>query len=373
VRIAFVVHDFNRQFGHSRYVAELAERFVPEHEVHVYANSFRDVAPGLHTHRVPALRATALTTILTFPVPASRMIGDRFDVVHAQGVAVARADVITAHISNRRWMQGRARLEGNDLSMREQLFGAVVGTLEKRALSNPSTTIIAVSQALKDDIAALYGRHDAIVIPHGVDRRQFNAEVRTSLRQEARHAIGLSNDATVFLYAGDLRKGFTPAIRALARVPDAVLLGVSRSDPAPYIRIAVDHGVGGRVRLRPFTDAIEREYAAADAFVFPTPYDAFGMVLTEAMACGLPVVSTPHAGAADLITDGVNGLIVTDANAVDELAAAMRRLVADPALRMRLGLAASDAVRACSWDTVAARTMDVYQRHLSARKDRNAA
>jgi hypothetical protein len=66
MRIAFVVHDYNRVFGHSRYVSELAERFRGVNDVHVFANTFEGDTRGMVTRNVPALRATALTTILSF-------------------------------------------------------------------------------------------------------------------------------------------------------------------------------------------------------------------------------------------------------------------------------------------------------------------
>ena len=56
VRIAFVVHDYNRTLGHSRYVAVLAERYAVDHDVHVFANRFEDLPGNITGHRVPALR-----------------------------------------------------------------------------------------------------------------------------------------------------------------------------------------------------------------------------------------------------------------------------------------------------------------------------
>src|SRR5690606_33770566 len=97
LRIAFVVHDYHRVQGHSRYVAELAERFAADHEVHVFANRFEDLPPGIVPHKVPALRFSALATIFSFVVPASLMVGRGFDIVHAQGFTVFSPDVVTAH------------------------------------------------------------------------------------------------------------------------------------------------------------------------------------------------------------------------------------------------------------------------------------
>jgi glycosyltransferase involved in cell wall biosynthesis len=99
--------------------------------------------------------------------------------------------------------------------------------------------------------------------------------------------------------------------------------------------------------------------------VLPTPYDAFGMVITEAMACGLPVITTPLAGAAELMIDGVHGILVKSPNDIGGLAAAMRRLAGDVNTRERMATAASTLMRDHSWDRVADRTLAVYDEHLA--------
>src|SRR5690606_15078099 len=112
----------------------------------------------IHAHRVFALRWSALTTILSFAACAEwTMSGQRFDIVHVQGFALAHPDVITAHISNARWRSGRRRLQGGRLPLREWLFGALVVPLESRALRQ-APMVIAVSEALRTDIARDYGR-----------------------------------------------------------------------------------------------------------------------------------------------------------------------------------------------------------------------
>jgi UDP-glucose:(heptosyl)LPS alpha-1,3-glucosyltransferase len=374
LKIAFVVHDYNRVLGHSRYVAELAERFAQQHEVHVFANRFEALPDGIVAHRVPALRFSALATIFSFVVPASMMVGRAFDVVHAQGLTVFNPDVVTAHISNARWLEGRRLLEGDNLSWRERVFAALVIPAERRSLSDDRATAIAISAALRDDLASAYGRSaETVVIPHGVDQRQFHPGVRARFRQPVREELGLPADAPVFLFVGDLRKGVESAIRALALVPGAHLLAASRTAPDPYREIARSCGVDERVMLLPATDRIERYYAAADVLVLPTPYDAFGMVITEAMACGLPVITTPLAGAAELLVDGVHGRIVSSPTDVARLGEAMRSLAVDADARERMGGAAAALMREHTWDRVADRTLAVYYDHIARRRARAEA
>jgi UDP-glucose:(heptosyl)LPS alpha-1,3-glucosyltransferase len=368
MRIAFVVHDYNRLFGHSRYVSELAERFRGVNDIHVFANTFDGDTRGMVIHNVPALRVTALTTILSFYAMASTRVGGNFDIVHAQGLVVPEADVITAHISNARWLEGRRHLEGGRLSWKEKLFGATVIPLERRTYQSPRGMVVAVSDALAEDIRTLYGRTgEIVVIRHGVDFRQFNPDVRRRLREPMRKEMGLAEDDLLYLFVGDLRKGFVQAMAALAQVPGR-LLGVSRTDPADMLVRAGALGVTERVRIAPATDQIERYYAAADVFVFPTPYDAFGMVISEAMACGLPVVTAATAGAAEIIEPGRTGLIIQDPTDVPALTGHLQRLAADPAARQRMGQAAAEAMRAHSWDSVATETMTLYERLVSTRR-----
>ena len=369
MRIAFVVHDYTRTLGHSRYVVELAQRFARDHDVHVFANRFERLPSGITGHRVPALRRSALLSIFSFPIPATLMVGRGFDIVHAQGFTVGGADVVTAHICNARWLEARRLLEGGRVSWKERLFGALVIPAERRALRARGATVIAISGALREDLKRLYGVSSPIaVVPHGVDARQFNVGVRDRFREAMRKELALGPGEVAFLYVGDLRKGFAQAIRAVAMVGGARLIGVSRSDPREALRLAAAAGIAARVSVRPATSEIERCYAAADALVLPTPYDAFGMVITEAMACGLPVITTPMAGASELLSPGVEGILVDSAGDVDGLAAAMRTLAGDALLRERMGAAAAALMTAHTWDRVADRTMAVYREHLQARQ-----
>ena len=370
MRLAFVVHDFNHAGGHSRYVAEHVARLAARHEVHVFANRFDAPLPaGVIAHRVPAVRASALTTILSFAPAATLAARSRFDIVHAQGFSIRRADVITAHISNARWLAARRGLEGSGLPAHERIFGAIVTPLERHALADPRVSVIAVSRALAGDVAREYGRKAPVhVIHHGVDRAQFNPGVRREHRARTRLELGLADEDVAFLYVGDLRKGFGPTLHALGRVPGARLVAVTRSDLAAASTAAAAAGVAARVQLVPPTDSVERYYGAADAFVLPTPYDAFGMVITEAMACGLPVITTPHAGASELVVPGVHGCLVSEADDVEGLAAAMQRLAASEDLRGRLGRAGAALMAEHDWEAVVRRTERVYAEHLERRR-----
>jgi UDP-glucose:(heptosyl)LPS alpha-1,3-glucosyltransferase len=362
LRIAYVVHDYHRHGGHSRYVAELAERFCRFHDIHVFANTFTSAADGITRHNVPAMRLNALTTIASFILPATVLVRGRFDIIHAQGLCGLRQNVITAHICQPAWAAAADRYAGRQ-SWRKRAFGTVVGRLERLAFRPTSASrFIAVSNLVRGDLHNHYGLTDRVrVVHHGTDTEAFHPRNRAKWRAVVRAELGLSETECIALYVGDLQKAGEPAVRAVARVPGVTLVIVSRSEFGPYERLAAEVSAANRVRFVPATTSVERYYAAADMFLFPTFYDAFGLVVAEAMASGLPVITSPAAGASELIEHGVSGWLTPDPWNVDQIAIALRDLADDAGLRERLGRAARMVIEEQTWDRVAAETMAVYR------------
>ncbi len=370
MKIAYLVHDYHRAGGHSRYVAELATRFCREHEVHVFANRIEpDKASGIHFHRLPALRTNALTTVLSFALPATFRVGREFDIVHSQGFCGFRGNVFTGHICNRAWHRALTKLEGG-VTRRERIFNSIAGVLElsvyRRGSSN---TVIAISNRVAEDIRDLYGCSAAMrVIHHGVDTTVFHPSNRSVWRDAVRARFPLGDGELVFLFVGDMRKGGPRCIEALSKTAKGHLIFVSRSEPHSFRKLAAKLGVADRITFAGPAERIEQMYAAADAFVLPTPYDAFGMVVSEAMASGLPVIVSREAGAAELIEHGKNGLVLENVTDVDELARHMKLLAGDSPLRHALGSEARKTTERMSWDSVAQKTMEVYEQVLARRE-----
>jgi UDP-glucose:(heptosyl)LPS alpha-1,3-glucosyltransferase len=370
MKMALVVHDYERGFGHSRYVVELAERFRHHHEVHVFAHRIdRTGGEGITFHTVPAARTTALVSVLSFYGAATLRLGrgGGFDIIHGQGLIAAQANVLTAHICNRSWFQAQRAL-GYDYTARQRIFENVLVPLEDRLYRKTNASVIAISHRLEDELRTLHGCRAPIhVIPHGVDVERFNPVLRGQVRQEMRAALGVGPEERCALYVGDIRKGAAVTVEALARVPELSLDVVTRSDIGS-LRARVERlGLGRRVRFHPASNTIERFYAAADLFVCPSPYDAFGMVVTEAMASGLPVIVSRAAGASELITPREDGLVLEDAGDIQGLAEGMRELAVERDFAERLGRAAHLRMQTLTWDEVARRTLQVYEQVLEKR------
>ena len=214
---------------------------------------------------------------------------------------------------------------------------------------------------MRRDLAQFFGRADGVqVIYHGVDSELFHPRNRMLCRDRLRSELGAAPGQCLALFVGNLQKGAAAAIRAAARVDGVRLVLVSGSNTDADRAVVRAEGAADRVVFHPFSRHIEQFFAAADVFLFPTIYEPYGMVISEAMASGLPVITSRAAGAAELIDHGESGWLTADPWNVDQIAEGLRTLAADPGLRQRMGAAARSKIEAYTWDRAAAQTMAVY-------------
>jgi len=148
-------------------------------------------------------------------------------------------------------------------------------------------------------------RAKAFVIPHGVDLKRFHPGVQTDFRQ--RH--GIPEEAFVVISVGTIcywHKRMDYVIREVAMVPDAwlVIVGQESSD-SPAIKALGAELMGSRIVFTTMShDQLPKAYAAADVFTLGSLFETFGIVYIEAMAMGLPVISTNHPNQRSIIKFG---------------------------------------------------------------------
>lgn len=369
MKIAFFVHDYHRHGGHSRYVAELACRYKKVHEVHVFANKWEGPdLQGITFHKVPALTWRELTKVLSFIFPATLMAPKGFDIIHSQGLCGLRHDLTTAHFIQPVWLRELEK-RGKKPGFVTNLWKLIVAPFEKYALGPKcSKRVIAISKGMIADLNKEYGvQANVDLVYHGVDLEKFHPSGKEKYREEVRRSWGVTSTDFVALFVGNLQKGASAAIRAVALIPDARLALVSGSDNSEEKKLAAELGIEERIIWTPKSREVEKYFAAADCFVFPTVYEPFGMVISEAMAAGIPVITSRSAGAADLIEDDVNGCLMDEAWDWNGIAGKIRQLKQDPRLCADMGNRARQTVEAFTWDRCAEETMKVYQRLLDSK------
>jgi UDP-glucose:(heptosyl)LPS alpha-1,3-glucosyltransferase len=233
------------------------------------------------------------------------------------------------------WLRQRARHSSPLRRLEQRLNPLHVALLwlQARAFSASRTgVVIANSHRGKAEIIRHHhfpaGR--IFVVHNGVDGDRFKPAARPR-REEC---------VILLVGSGFERKGVAFAIRALARLPVRARLRVAGKDnPAPYVRLAAKLGIAERVEFLGATARMEEVYAGGDLLVHPALYEPFSNATLEAMACGLPVVTSRINGASEIVEPGLNGGIVEDPADARALARALEPFL-DPERRERAGAAA---------------------------------
>jgi len=220
--------------------------------------------------------------------------------------------------------------------------------MEERLFTTSSLrAVICRSKMVRDEIRERFALADAkmSVIYNAVDSDVFSPALRQH-REAVRRQLGVPDAATVFLIVASRygRNGIAAAIAALPRLSQDTYLFVVGRDKARarYKRLVTQLGVARRVALLGEQGDVKPFYGAADAFVLPTPYDPCPVAALEAMACGLPVVTSTKCGVAELVCEHGAGF-VGPAHDIDQLASYMTRLT-DARTRETLGGCAREAV-----------------------------
>jgi glycosyltransferase involved in cell wall biosynthesis len=290
----------------------------------------------------------------------------REGLLHTTGAVVCnRADVSTVHFCH----HGFSAVVGAPQTSRQSrcyrlnaAASAWMSRVAERLCFHRRRTrrLVAVSGGVARELEQFLPnrRGEVAVIPNGVDREGFAPKPRA--RAEVRDRLGLSaHDLAALFVGGDWdRKGLRFAIEGVADADGWHLVVVGRGDEASHRAVASRHGVGDRVHFVGATSEPAGYYAAADAFLLPTAYEAFPLVSLEAAAAGLPLLAGRVSGVEELIDDGHNGWFVErDAAAI---AGRLQILGDDPALRLSMGAAARQNSTRYTWERVVDAYVDLY-------------
>jgi UDP-glucose:(heptosyl)LPS alpha-1,3-glucosyltransferase len=368
--VAVVSPFLDKQHGTERRVTEWVSYLAEVFEIHIYSQRVEDVdLSKVVWHRIPVLKGPHLLGFIWWFIANRiwrsfdrRFRGIRYDLVFSPGPNCFDADVISVHIlfsEYVRQVRDKLRLKSNSpwlwpRILHRKLYYALAVFLERHVYRDPRKTLVVISRSAASGLAKICGRTSFPILYAGLDHRVFNPEKRAALRPAARAALSWPEDQfTLLLVGNDWRnKGVPALLSALERLRDAPirLLVVSREDSSECLALAKEKGLGDRIQFVAPRKDIEFYYAAADAYVGPSLQDLYAMPPAEAMACGLPVIVSAEAGVSEIITDGVDGLILADPADAVALATMIRRLYEDAPFRVSLGTAAARTARNYTWD-----------------------
>jgi UDP-glucose:(heptosyl)LPS alpha-1,3-glucosyltransferase len=298
----------------------------------------------------------------------------RYDLVQSHE-RIACCDIFRAGDGvHAQWLENRARVLGPfaQWAQRSSPWHRYTLAAERRLFSSPRLkAVICNSRMVVDEVRRHFGvAPDKLhVIYNGVDLAQFHPGLREEARASMRGRLGIAQDTMVFLFVGSgfERKGVPQLLEAFTRLDASkgarlLVVGQDRKSAGMQSR-AQALGLGDRVLFPGPQRDIAAWYAAADCFVLPTLYDPFPNAVLEAMACGLPVITSTQCGAAELLESGRNGWVC---DALDTVAMAGFMSGLDSAESMRMGAEARRLAERFPLESTARQLTDLYRSLLAS-------
>lgn len=378
MKLCIVTHSLIKGDGQGRVNYEVAcEAIRRGHHVTVLASK---IAPELEKQSsivvvpISAKVPTELIRNMVFAYKSTNWLRkhrDRVDLIKSNGaITWADSDVNAVHFVHNSWLkfsklEAIASNKKNILNPYQYLYNSyqwlytkLNARWEQQAFDN-TKIVVAVSDKVAKDLQEIGIPQNAIrVISNGVDIEEFSPGNGGS-----RQTWNLPDGVPLAMFAGDIRlprKNLDTVLKALVEVPDLHLAVVGVTDGSPYPQLAKSLGIDDRVHFLGFRRDVPALMKAVDFFVFPSRYEPFGLVITEAMATGLPVITASCTGAAPLITPEA-GIVLPHPDDSKALAQAMQKLSVNPDLRSNMGRTAREIALQHTWKSMAQQYVDLFE------------
>jgi UDP-glucose:(heptosyl)LPS alpha-1,3-glucosyltransferase len=331
MKIAILRRSYDAMGGAELYLQRLFQSLICNgHEVHLFAENWESLPPEIHFHRIQKTSGRANRVKGFDKNVQSAVAQNAFDIVFSLE-RLSRQDVLRAgdgvHAS---WLEQRRRFSP---TWRRWITGRgafhrAMMALETRSFAPANTRhIIINSEMVGRDIRARFGfpEERMHLVHNGVEVERWRSGDREARRAEWE----VAPDEFLLLFAGSgwERKGLPFVLSTLEKLDDSSFKLVVAGKGRPPCNAPQSVRFAG-----PMAD-LENAYAAADLLVFPPIYEPSANVVFEALAAGLPVVTSACNGAAEVIEEGINGTVVADPSDIGALVAAIRFWRARPDVR----------------------------------------
>lgn len=340
MKLAIVCRPFSFHGGVETSTAGLLKALVERggYDVDLITQGLQLPVPGVRLRKLSVPTQPSVLRQLCFALAAKRAARDGgYDVVQSHERCLEQDIYRAGEGCHRAFLEAMGR-DGLQVNPQHRLLL----WLERRIFTlRGARHIVAISARGKDEIERLYQTpaEKVTVVYNGVDLVRFHPENRRRWRAETRDALGISRDAwlVAFVGSGFERKGLGPLMEAVAALGarDVHLLVAGKGRAEIYRRLEARLGLLNSVTwIAPRPD-VERLYAAADAVALPARYEPFGNVHLEALASGVPVLTSALTGGAEVVRDGVSGAVSASLEPSD-IARGLRAIRDGDAARMAL-------------------------------------
>lgn len=338
--------------GCETYIGDLSRRLAKDgHEVHLYACRWDAASlPGLmqyHQLQVPKGPRFLRPWRFGHAVESALAGTDHdvtvgFDKTWGQDVLYPQGGLHVASVAHNRRKHRNGLLRS--ISSLGKWFDPAAWSFtkleRKQYLGITRPTVVVNSRMVQNHFAKYYGigSEQLRVVHSAIDPSRFESADRDTIRKHQREEWSVESGVPVGLFIGTnyRLKGLAPLIRALALLPQELLLKIAvvgHNKVAAYERLARSLGVRDRLIFLGYRAAPKDLYFAADFLVHPTFYDPCSLVVLEALACGLPIITTQFNGASELLVPLANSLVIDDPHDAESLADALAKM-ARPSYRV---------------------------------------
>lgn len=383
MKIAFCIENFiTTRGGAEQYVNDLSSRLTAgQHEVHIFTmNSGEETRGKLRIHTVKIGPLPRFLKTLLFAIRCRKLVKDQgFDIVHSFGRTWGMdvfqplgGSQMAGLVGNIRsiddFINRGIKILTYILSFRRMIYFYV----EKIQLKE-AKIVIAISAMVKGDLIRYSKLPESKVriVRNGVDLNRFHPRNRGLHREETRRSLGLSDqDVMLIFVAHNFRlKGLQTLIRALAELEKRqgehnFKIGVLGAGKVrQFFALARKLGVADKLIFIGCKEDTPSFYAAADISVHPSYYDPSALVVLEAMASGLPVITTAYCGTSEIIKEGQEGFVVASPTNIKLLADRINSL-ADSELRRRMGASGRLRAEEFPYSRNMREILDIYDQYI---------
>lgn len=373
-RLAIVRQKYRPDGGAERFVARALTALKDQNlQLNVITREWQgELAADWHIYRCDPIKWGRISRERNFAKAAiACWQTQKFDLVQSHE-RIPGCDIYRAGDGvHRRWLLQRARIlpKWKHKQLMNNRYHRYVMRTEQQMYTHPNLqAVICNAEMIKKEIIEDYALDPAKihVIYNAIDSQKFIPATDTQ-RKQARQQFGIASSVhcLIFVGSGFERKGLAAAITALAKT-DSHLLVVGRDKTeSKYKQLAMRLGCQNRVHFAGMQTDTLSCYQACDGLLLPTLYDPFPNVILEAMACGLPVITTDGCGGAEFIRDGENGFVL-DALEIPAISQAIT-LLAENAKDNQMSTAARNTILPHTPARLSEQLLTLYQ-HLLANR-----
>jgi len=377
VKIALIRKDFfQSRGGGERYAVNLGKGLAKlGHDVHVFAHMWeKNFYSGITFHKVPTFTFFSSLKNLSFAYNCRKMLeNEHFDIIHSLSQTYFQDIYRMGDGVHRHWLRVQTPHPVYRFLKKLPLRQQAILHLENQTFHPSNYRLIICNSHLCEKHAVRYFKvpeERICVIYNGVDHATFHPGLRNEHNAVLRKKLQIHEKAFVILFIARnfSRKGLAylikslPFIREKKELLKVVIIG--RGESASYRHMARRTGFEEQLLFIGKSDNISQFYGIGDILVLPTLYDPFSNVCLEALACGIPVITTRENGAAEIIQQGETGIVIPDPSRSDELAEGISRFLSLE-IRRSVRKKAVKSVNEFTIERNTRQTLEAYHRVLT--------